>query len=246
MKKNIIPFSLEEYNKGGYNVMTRSGLKTRIICSDQKGSCYPIIALTLDFFEEKECARCYTVNGKCSTPGDGDYLELLLFKTELEDGDIVIRESDSLGSFILPYRGTNKSGGILTEFYFDYIAGILHTLNTIERGCGKTKEYRLANEEERQKFFRALEADGKYWNSEKKRIENVRCKYEIKPFDRVLGRDNDNDFWDIDVFKYKVEDGLDYPYRCFTDNFTQCIPYNEETKHLLCTKEAAPEKYKTW
>ena len=96
MKKNIIPFSLEEYNKGGYNVMTHSGLKTRIICSDQKGSCYPIIALTLDFFEEKECARCYTVNGKCSTPDDGDYLELRLFKTELEDGDIVIRESDSL------------------------------------------------------------------------------------------------------------------------------------------------------
>ena len=59
---------------------------------------------------------------------DGDYLELLLFKTELEDGDIVIRESDSLGSFILPYRGTNKSGGILTEFYFDYIAGILQIL----------------------------------------------------------------------------------------------------------------------
>ena len=246
MKEIIKPFSLEEYNKGGYNVETRNGLKTRIICSDQRGSRYPIIALIFDFFEEKECIYCYTIEGKCSIEDKGGYLDLLLSKFEFEDGDIVIRENTLPGSFILPYRGTNKSGGILTEFYFDYIAGILHTPNTIDRGCGKTKEYRLASEDEKQRFFKALKADGKYWNSEKKRIENIQCKYELKPFDKVLGRDNDNDFWDIDVFKYKVEDGLDYPYRCFTDNFTQCIPYNEETKCLLCTKEAVPEKYKTW
>ena len=245
MKKNIIPFSLEEYNKGGYNVMTRSGLKTRIICSDQKGSCYPIIALTFDFFEEKECARCYTVNGKCSTPDDGGYLELLLFKYEFEDGDIVIRRNNSLGGFILPYRGTNKSGGILTESYFDYIAGILHTPNTIERGCGKTKEYRLASEDERQKFFKALEADGKYWNSEKKRIENIQCKYELKPFDKVLVRDIDTDIWDPAFFSRYIETS-DYPYQSFNNMYKQCIPYNDETKDLLFTTKSAPEKYKTW
>jgi hypothetical protein len=28
--------------------------------------------------------------------------------------------------------------------------------------------------------------------------------------------------------------------------FSQCIPYNEETKYLLGTADDCPDKYKTW
>ena len=37
--------------------------------------------------------------------------------------------------------------------------------------------------------------------------------------------------------KYRICDN------CYYD---QCIPYNDETKHLIGTTDDAPEKYKVW
>ena len=51
--------------------------------------------------------------------------------------------------------------------------------------------------------------------------------------------------WKIDLYsKYHI--GETYPYVCLSDYFITCIPYNDETAHLLGTTEEAPEKYKTW
>ena len=51
------------------------------------------------------------------------------------DGDNVF------GSFILPYRGTNEEGLILTEAYFYYFPYSLNIKKGIECGCGYTKDY---------------------------------------------------------------------------------------------------------
>lgn len=243
MKKIRIPFSLEEYNKGGYNVETRNGLKTRIICSDQRGSRYPIIALTFDYFEEEECICCYTIEGKCPIEDKGGYLDLLLFKYEFEDGDIVIREGDDMfGSFILPYRGTNEEGGILTEVYLYYFPYSLNIKKGIDCGCGYTEDYRLATEEEKQKLFVALEKEGKRWNAETKHVEDIEHK-SFKPKDWCLMRTASDYAWclcqfsNMDSESYVAIGGAMHEY---------CIPYNDETKHILGTTEDAPEKYKTW
>ena len=243
MKRVRIPFSLEEYNKGGYNVETRNGLKTRIICSDQRGSRYPIIALTFDFFEEKECICCYTIEGKCSIEDKGGYLDLLLFKYEFEDGDIVIRGNNSLGGFILPYRGTDNDGGVLTEMYCDRADLKINTFSNAESGCGFTREYCLATEDEKQIFFDALAKIGKQWNAENKCIEDIKSKFYFKPKDWCLMSCGGYNEWVLCQFS-NIKD-LGY-IAVGGKYFTQCIPYNDKTKHLLGTIYDATEKYKVW
>jgi hypothetical protein len=60
----------------------------------------------------------------------------------------------------------------------------------------------------------------------------------------VLVRDTDDELWSIEFFSHykKIKS---YPYACVGGKaFHICVPYNEETKHLLNTEDNAPEKYK--
>lgn len=64
----------------------------------------------------------------------------------------------------------------------------------------------------------------------------------LKPFDRILVRFSDNLNWQIGLFGYKYE-------KLIYSNGTvyyQCVPYNEETKHLLGTAKDCPDYYKWW
>ena len=67
----------------------------------------------------------------------------------------------------------------------------------------------------------------------------------LKPFDRVLVRDIKKEKWNIEVFSYIDEDSV-LSYVTSTSSYIYCIPYNDETKHLLGTKDEAPEFYKYW
>ena len=66
----------------------------------------------------------------------------------------------------------------------------------------------------------------------------------LHPFDKVLTRCDNSEKWDIDLFGYF--DNL-YKGVCCLDAYLQmCIPYNEETKHLIGTANDCPEYYKWW
>ena len=67
----------------------------------------------------------------------------------------------------------------------------------------------------------------------------------LNPFDKVLAR-NDMEDWRCLLFSHKLRDDVTYPYVCGYDWFTQCIPYNNDTKHLVGTNEEAPEFYRYW
>ena len=43
----------------------------------------------------------------------------------------------------------------------------------------------------------------------------------------------------MEIKKYKLTEEMASYYKC-------CIPYNDETKHLLGTTEEAPDYYKYW
>ena len=67
----------------------------------------------------------------------------------------------------------------------------------------------------------------------------------LNHYDKVLARDSHNATWlckwfsHIDLskfYKYATTDGL----------YRYCIPYNDDTKHLVGTIEEAPEFYKYW
>ena len=67
----------------------------------------------------------------------------------------------------------------------------------------------------------------------------------LNPFDRVLARDNESDIWVCNIFSHIAEDSS-YPYVCIDFSFKNCIPYNDETKHLVGTSDEAPEYYRYW
>lgn len=69
---------------------------------------------------------------------------------------------------------------------------------------------------------------------------------EFKPFDKVLVRDFLSDNWMADFFEKIEENDIYYNVTCVTCKWVQCIPYNEETKHLLGTREDCPNYYKWW
>lgn len=70
---------------------------------------------------------------------------------------------------------------------------------------------------------------------------------EFKPFDKVLVRDFLSDNWMADFFeKFEESNDAYYNVTCVTSHWIQCIPYNEETKHLLGTRDDCPEYYKWW
>ena len=67
----------------------------------------------------------------------------------------------------------------------------------------------------------------------------------LKPFDKVLVRMGKNDHkWLCDLFSYFNNDTCKYHGVGYCANY--CIPYNEETKHLLGTNNEAPEYYRYW
>lgn len=67
----------------------------------------------------------------------------------------------------------------------------------------------------------------------------------LNPFDKVLAR-NDMEEWNCMFFSHIVKDEDTYPYACGYDMFTYCIPYNDDTKHLIGKVEEAPEYYRYW
>lgn len=69
---------------------------------------------------------------------------------------------------------------------------------------------------------------------------------DFEPYQKVLCRCSDTDLWCVDLYGFYADDKREYPYRCVGNVWNQCIPYNNETKSLLGTKEKCDEKYKTW
>ena len=68
----------------------------------------------------------------------------------------------------------------------------------------------------------------------------------LKPFDKVLVRDDSLECWEAQLFSHIIKDDTDFPYVCTNDSNRYCIPYNEETKHLVGTSDEAPEFYSYW
>ena len=67
----------------------------------------------------------------------------------------------------------------------------------------------------------------------------------LNPFDRVLVRNYKTTKWRCDHFSHF--DGGNYnPCIASCCSYTFCIPYNDDTKHLLGTTGEAPEYYRYW
>lgn len=153
-------------------------------------------------------------------------------QTEFKDGDIAFADYGNRQNVFVVSDKTD-----LSEGYSSFISLDLSSL-TLSMGCRISFfkkdlcKLRLATEEEKKQFFSALEKEGKRWDSDKKAIVDLKPKVELKPFDKVLVRDFGSQAWQVSLFGYNDSD---FYYCCNGCGWNQCIPYNEETAHLLGT-----------
>ena len=115
-----------------------------------------------------------------------------------------------------------------------------------------------ATKEQRDALMKAMNDAGYKWNPETKTLEklietkfNVGDKFDpktLKPFDKILVRDSDEFLWRCGFYSHTIENGqCTYKYVTLTEcGYKRCIPYNEDTKHLVNTADEAPEYYRYW
>lgn len=82
----------------------------------------------------------------------------------------------------------------------------------------------------------------RFWD--KPKVEKFDPKT-LQPFDKVLVRDVYKKCWVCTLFSH-IDNDVSFPVYCSSDCFATCIPYNEDTKHLIGTNEDCPEYYKWW
>lgn len=117
-------------------------------------------------------------------------LEIEPTQPEFKDGDILLYKSTkftySSSIFILD---TNRNYEMRSYVRFNIGRGSIdydmpvYNLNT--------DRFRYATEEEKQRLFSALAKEGKAWDAEKKQIVDLKPKIELKPFDKVLVREEE-------------------------------------------------------
>lgn len=66
----------------------------------------------------------------------------------------------------------------------------------------------------------------------------------LQPFDKVLVRGQNRQYWRAELYSHVDNDF--HLVVCGCGLWKQCIPYNEDTKHLVGTVKDCPEYYKWW
>ena len=70
----------------------------------------------------------------------------------------------------------------------------------------------------------------------------------LKPFDKIIARVDEHGIWCCEWFSFIdsfIEENIILIKGCGA-YYRNCIPYNDETKHLVGTTDEAPEYYKYW
>ena len=69
----------------------------------------------------------------------------------------------------------------------------------------------------------------------------------LQPLDKILVRDSEEYRWKCALYSHTVEnEQCSYKYVTLECSYKRCIPYNEDTKHLVGTADEAPEYYRYW
>lgn len=175
--------------------------------------------------ESEEAAQTYikTIEKRLGGKLNHETLEIENAQPEFKDGDIVVY---------------GKSVAICRKFYKHTLSFYI-SLNEMfgllfADEVESSEEYRFATEEEKQQLFDALAKEGKAWDSDKKAIVDLKTNIELKPFDRVLVRDFEDQSWQVSLFSYKDSDSY---YCCNGCCWTHCIPYIGNESLLGTTKD---------
>ena len=212
--------------KHGFEVLSDGNT---IYLADEDG-----IATSDYTLETEEAAKTYinTIEERLGGKLNRETLEVEKAQPDFKDGDILSNPSTALPKnhiFIFSKFDKHKD----FEHHVALTASGEITIPTSHGiWCRKDSGVKYATEEEKKQLFSALEKEGKAWDAEKKQIVDLKPKVELKPFDKVLVRNDKEDQWSANIFSYQVRDNM---YYCLGECYWRyCIPY-EGNEHLLGT-----------
>lgn len=243
-KMVTIPFDLETAKRiregeiPGQIVTEKGQNRAEIVYEDDLCNAYPLLVVIHSI---PILADWFSSTGETFNDENRLLLEVPEYTT-FKDGD-VLSNKDGDFTFIL-----SKHGECSTSLYASLNQkGILKIEDGLSAWENKIEKYRFATESERQKLVDALKASkepkAKIYLKRFFGIEE-KPKYDFKPFDKVLVRDEDDKEWHISLFAREIVDdynGLSYKYECSNGTLWDCcIPF-EGNECLLETAEN-PEK----
>ena len=204
----------------------------------QDGGEYPTFNFSL---ESEDAALTYinTIEERLGGKLNRETLKIEKAQPEFKDGDIVFVESHMLGiNTSLMITAIFRKEKEIDKYKFSPALCESNVHDTYLReypvvlSSSDIKTFRPATDSEKQQLFDALEKEGKAWDAEKKAIVDLKKKVKLKPFDKVLVRNDKEDQWSANIFSYQVRDNM---YYCLGENYWRyCIPY-EGNEHLLGT-----------
>ena len=150
---------------------------------------------------------------------------------EFKNGDIVCIS----GMGYLAY-GIVKSIDYSSKKLEYYVLNDMSTLKFEDWLSFEDKQIQPITETQQIILFDALTKENKRWDAEKKMIVDLKPKIELKPFDKVLSRRCSEDYWVLNFYSHKSHK-TDYHICIDGSSNLYCIPYNEETAHLLGTTD---------
>ena len=104
-------------------------------------------------------------------------------------------------------------------------------------GIGKCTLFPSKDQRDWSKFER-------FWDKPKVKKFDLKT---FQPFDKVLVRAYDDHAWRCGFFSHLFLDDFGEEAVCTTDVLSvRCIPYNDDTKHLVGTTDDCPDYYKWW
>ena len=162
-------------------------------------------------------------------------LEIEKAQPEFKDGDILFVNCNN-NAFIEIFEYSKKNGDLFDHASLDITNQILDISGKYRIGKDEITELRLATEEEKYKLFEALAKEGKAWNAEKKQIVDLKPKWTPKTFDKVITRVHNKSIWTANIFSHIDQHGKYVTIGCIS-GYTYCLPYNDETSHLIGTTD---------
>ena len=250
MEQNLVkvPFEVEIAKKitnGDVEgrIVTRDGRSVRVLCWDRKGKHCTIIAL-IEYSVGYELLESYRINGSYYEK-ESNNLDLMLEIPEymtFKDGDIIKQSNDTYTwlSIIKDIDLSDDGKGGLFYLTNEYVYMLINDGDgsiDIDTYSDAGQKVERATEAEKQKLIDTLKTSKEPKAKEYlKRFFGIEQKqeYEFKTFDKVIVRDDCDDIWQANIFSHKQKD-VEYPYRCINGCYHECIPYNEQTAHLIGT-----------
>ena len=198
------------------------------------------------FYDGVNCQKTERESGECSDSKRADYKPVIFVEVHEQQQELnlcqILKYCPQGEPLWSPMLGDVKFYGV--ELNRKLVNVILENGETWNINADGTITFGTTTNPEIMLFPSKEQRD---WT--KVKYEKKKEKFDpktLKPFDEVVVSNIQNNTWHIEYFSHIEERCKPYPFYCLADNFAYCIPYNDETKHLVGTKEEAPVFYRYW